>query len=335
MSLSPDTDACFKYDVYGLTLQTNRRLAGLIPSSVHTPTDVWIDLMADGDAQLPSAEVETVSSGLNTHSKVDGVSYHLWFRGDGQLDFEIDAAGCHISATWTRSVLNEVTALLLGPVLGFAMRLRGILCLHACVLEVGSHAIAIVGETGAGKSTTAAALASRGHAILSDDIAVLDDRSTHWLVQSGYPRLRLWPETLRALYGSEDGLTRVFSFTEKRFIDLADNCSDRSWRFHRHPLPLAAIYVLGERQLELSSPAIKAIDPVMAVMTLMRQRSASHLSFDAVQHTQEFAKLSHVAMCVPVRNVTRRDGLDTLPQLCDAIVQDAANIGAPELCTQP
>ncbi|ETX02746.1 MAG: hypothetical protein ETSY1_02485 [Candidatus Entotheonella factor] len=331
------TGGRFKYRVYGVTLQANRPLPGLVPASAHALADIHVHLMRDRESQLPSAEVERVSSGLNIRSKADGTYFHLWFRGDGQLDFEVDAEGCSISATWTRSVLEEVTALLLGPVLGCALRLRGMLCLHACVVRLGQHAIALVGPTGTGKSTTAAALARQGHAILSDDIAVLNDLGPQWLAQPGYPRLRLWPASIHALYGSEAGLARIFSFTEKRFVDLTDHTHQSAWRFYREPLPLAAIYVLGARQSGLADTTIEPISPAPAVMTLMGQRSANHfdLTLDAEQQVREFADLSRLAMRVPVRKVTRSDRLDALPQLCDALEEDVARLDTPEICTQP
>lgn len=325
----------FTYSIYGLTLEANRPLPGLVPIKAQAPVDIKVHLMRDGASQLPSAEVESVASGLHTRHEADGTSFHLWFRGDGQLDFEVDAEGRSISATWTRSVLEEVTALLLGPVLGVALQLRGTLCLHACVVQIGQQAIAMVGQTGAGKSTTAAALARRGHAILSDDIAVLNLRDDHWLAQPGYPRLRLWPAAIHALYGSEVGLPRIFSFTEKRFVDLTDDVRQPAWRFYREPLPLAAIYVLGERQAGVTAPAVTAMSPAQAVMTLMGQRSASHLRLEVDQPARAFADLSRLAMQVPVHYVRRSDRLDRLPQLCDAIVEDIARIGTLETCTQP
>lgn len=259
-------------------------------------------------------------------SKADGVYYHLWFRGDGQLDFEINAEGTHISATWTLSVIEEVTALLLGQVLGCVLRLRGILCLHACAVKIGDQAVVIVGHSGIGKSTLAAALASQGYAILSDDIAVLDERGPRqWRVLPGYPRLRLWPETIKALYGPEDKLARIFSFTKKRFVSLTQNGAEGTpWRFQSRPLPLGALYILGERKAGLAAPIIEPMPPATGVMALMAHRAINHLYLQMKpgKQAQEFAGLSRVAMEAPMRHVICGDGLDTLPRLCDAIVQD-------------
>ena len=53
------------------------------------------------------------------------------------------------------------------------MRQRGMLVLHANVVVTPHGALAISGESGAGKSTTQAALLKRGCRMLSDDVTVL------------------------------------------------------------------------------------------------------------------------------------------------------------------
>jgi len=339
MSILDGIGQSFRYTTYGLTLEANQPLPGLMPASANTPVDIWVDL--NGESQAPSTDIENLPSGIDLVEKADGTYLHIWFRGDGQygqVNFEMDSEGSHIRATWPRSRIEDVTTLLLGQVLGCALRLRGILCLHACVVAIGPQAIAIVGETGAGKSTTAAALADRGYSIMSDDIAVLKDCPERFLVQPGYPRLRLWPQSINALYGSEVDLARIFRSSEKRFLDLSDNSSEikskTAWRFESEPVPLAAIYILGERQPGLAAPKIEPIPPAMAVMKLMQQRSVSHFKLDGDKQGREFAGLSRVAMKVPVRKITRRDSLEALPQLCHAILEDLASITRSEKCVQ-
>lgn len=164
----------------------------------------------------------------------------------------------------------------------------------------------------------------------------MSNRRSHFLVQPGYPRLRLWPESIKALYGSEVNLERVFDFAEKRFVNLSDNISESAgeteWQFHQEPLPLAAIYILGKRLSELAAPQVEPIPPAMAVMTLMAQRSASHLKLklDIDKQRREFEGISRLAATVPVRKVTRSDSLEALPQMCDAILEDLASITASE-----
>lgn len=320
----------FKYTVYGLTLQVNQPLTGVMPADDRAPVDVVVDL--NGKFLAPSLDVEAHCSGVKVLSEGEKTYFHLWFQGDGLLDFKVDVQGRHISATWPFTLLQYITTLLLGPVLSCVLRLRGILCLHACVVKVGKYAIAILGDSGAGKSTTAGCLAQQGYAILSDDLAALKEDGSSFLAQPGYPRLRLWPNSLHKIYGSEKDLEQVLDFVEKRFINLSDRSSATAWRFYNQPLPLAAIYILGKRQRDVTFPKIEPMSPTEAVMQLMAQRSLDHLPLDQDKQAREFAGLSRVAMTVPVRKVTRRDSLEALPQLCDAILQDVTGIARSEKC---
>jgi len=146
------------------------------------------------------------------------------------------------------------------------------------VVTIGGLAIAIAGNSGVGKSTTAAALAKQGYAVLSDDIAVLEERDRQWLALPGYPRLRLWPEAIEALCSSETGLVWVFSFSEKRFVDLTEGTSEAAWRFQNQPLPLVAIYILGARRVRLIAPVIKPTRSTIAVRAaLLACRALNYL----------------------------------------------------------
>jgi serine kinase of HPr protein (carbohydrate metabolism regulator) len=59
--------------------------------------------------------------------------------------------------------------------MGFVLLLRGCISLHACAVAIDDRAVAIVGPAGAGKSTTAAALADQGYSILAEDVVTLQD----------------------------------------------------------------------------------------------------------------------------------------------------------------
>jgi len=111
-----------------------------------------------------------------------------WFRSryaDG-TEFLIDAAGSEIWSTWpTGSTIEDAAAYLLGPIFGFALRLRGTPCLHASAVRVRSAAVALMGPGGAGKSTMAAVLARLGAAVVTEDVLPLTDREGRWFVEPG------------------------------------------------------------------------------------------------------------------------------------------------------
>ena len=88
--------------------------------------------------------------------------------------------------------------------LGITLRLRGVTALHAGTIVVDGRAIVLVGDAGAGKSTTAAAFARLGYPILAEDIAALDDRGNCFWIQPGYPHVNLWPPSVELLFGAAD-----------------------------------------------------------------------------------------------------------------------------------
>ena len=68
---------------------------------------------------------------------------------------------------------RELSAWMLGSVVGYAMCLRGLPTLHGSVVAIDGLAVGLVGASGAGKSTLAGALVAAGHAMLADDHLVV------------------------------------------------------------------------------------------------------------------------------------------------------------------
>ncbi len=99
-----------------------------------------------------------------------------FFYSDG-VRFAVEREGREIWGDWPDGYsLEDACTYLIGPVIAFALRLRGVVSLHASAISVGDQSIALMGVPGAGKSTTAAAFALLGFPILSDDVVVLEDQ---------------------------------------------------------------------------------------------------------------------------------------------------------------
>lgn len=99
-----------------------------------------------------------------------------------------------------------------GPGLGVVLHRRGRVVLHGSAVDVGGRAVVLVGDKGAGKSTTAAALLARGHALLTDDLVALAGPSAAPTVLPGPAQMKLWPASAEA-FGIEvapflDGLAK-------------------------------------------------------------------------------------------------------------------------------
>jgi len=116
---------------------------------------------------------------------------------------------------------------------------RGLLPLHGSVVVASDQAIALCGHSAAGKSTLAAVLAGRGHAVVADDVCVIDPEKTQ--VLAGCGRLRLWRDALDRLSVQIQTLERAARDKEKYVLD----CGVRSAQA-RHPL--AAVILLSRQQ---------------------------------------------------------------------------------------
>jgi len=89
-------------------------------------------------------------------------------------DFLLADGGREIVAYAVPSTPPEtVRHLFLDQVLPLALSHQGQVALHASAVVVGGRAVAFVGESGKGKSTLAASLATQGHPLLADDCLVL------------------------------------------------------------------------------------------------------------------------------------------------------------------
>lgn len=244
----------------------------------------------------------------------------------GRLTFAVDPGGARVWADWSRSTplrlrsTHNVAGLLLGPVLGAVIRLRGQVALHGCAIAFGSRGVALLGAAGAGKSTLAAALAQRGHGMISDDVVAVDGQG---LVQPGYPRLRVLPTTLAALPPPVPEGKTVIDGLEKRYLDLSPDEHAAIWRFHRRPLRLHAIYVL-ERDQEGSAPRIEEVEGAERLVEAARHFRRALAPLPPSARGSELHRLSRLVTAVPVRRLRSPQGLESLAATCEALVADAS-----------
>lgn len=132
----------------------------------------------------------------------------------------------------------DIRVFLLGTVFGILCFRRGLLPLHASCVRVGDRAIALAGPSGMGKSTLAAALLRRGHAVLADDVTVLDLTAAEGVrVLPAFPRLKLWRDAAARLDIPIQGLERSRVTLDKYHFPIAD-------AFCAEPLPLSAVFHL-------------------------------------------------------------------------------------------
>jgi hypothetical protein len=278
----------------------------------------WLEAL-QGTAQIwhVSSCLEEGGVPVLTVWKLAKGDYFRFLYADG-THFIMDRLGTQVWATWPITLTAEDTATyLLGPVLGFVLRLRGMICLHASAIVVDDRAIALLGPAGVGKSTTAAAFAQLGYKILSDDVVALTDQGNTFLAQPAYPCIRLWPESVQALYGTANALPRLTPTWDKRCLALSQN----GRQFQQQPLPLFAIYILNERRSHPTAPYVEAVDAIDGMMTLIANTYTSYL-IDKKMRAHEFEVLRRVMANVHLRRAVPHADPAYLSKLCVAILDD-------------
>jgi len=156
---------------------------------------------------------------------------------------------------------SDLRLFLLGSALGAVFFQRGDFPLHASVVLINGSAVAFAGDSGAGKSTMAAWLHARGFPLLCDDVCVVrfgdDDKP---LAFPGFPRLKLWKDTLDAFGIEAQTLLRDYARADKFHLPVAT-------RFGDAPAPLEHVFALQFSGTE-HSPRIASVKPSDAVILL-------------------------------------------------------------------
>ena len=314
----------FCHSVYGLRFTSNLPIPGLPVRNDLRDPDVRVHLKEESGRSAPVFSLPSEFFHSSPNLKADGQYVFRasrfsdgsfgFFYGDGAR-FAIKSDGSEVLADGPENYAHEDTATyLVGPVMGFVLRLKGALPLHACSVAVGDHAIALVGPQGAGKSTSSAAFARLGYSVLSEDVTALVEAGGRYMVQPGYPRVNLWPESAEALFGDAHALPPVTPTWGKHFLAL-----DRDeHRFQSQPMPLGGIFLLRERNASAATPRIEPMPAASAIFSLVVNTYGNYL-LDAAMRKREFIQLGRLLQKMPVYQVWPSDDPSRVYEFCDTI----------------
>jgi hypothetical protein len=321
----------YSYVAFGLNLESKAAIHGLealpvVPGSranghievVTGTAPAWVE----GATRLPATL-------LYSAGPIDDAMFHFSALGEQQFfrfsyrdgtQFVVDAKTERIWGNCLPPLTSEdLHTYLLGPVMGFVLRWRGILALHASCFCLAGQAFALCGGPGAGKSTTSAALALQGVPVLCEDIAALRDREGRFWAAPGYPRVNLWPESAVNLFGPSVDLPKITPNWEKQFLPLDGKLA----KFEDQERPLAAIYVLGDRHDAPDAPRMEEVSARDAALLIVQNTYANHL-LAKDQRAAEFEAATRLASCVAVKRLVPSSDPARIPALCDLLKADAA-----------
>jgi len=321
----------YSYRAYGLNLVSNLSIQGLGAEHFNSSKpDLALDLGFEPDwvsaaTRLPAS---IRHSSPEIHEIADS-AFCLSVRGSNQFfelaysdgaRFVVDAETKRLCGTWLPPLtVEDLSTYLLGPVMGFILRQRNILSLHASTASIGGQAVVLCGESEAGKSTTAAALALRGIPILAEDVSPIAEEAGTFYVESGYPRICLWPSAVDTLFGAPDALPQLTPTWDKRFLAL----DGVEAKFEPQRRPLGVAYLLAPRTDEADTPRIETLSKREAVLQLVQNTYMNWL-LNRTQRAAELDTLARIVARVPVRKIVPHCDPTRVGALCDLIVADAA-----------
>jgi hypothetical protein len=324
----------FRYRIYGLNLSSDFPIPGLREEETESASfpDLGVELRAKpswvSDALgMPSVVLQSLPASPETQDPAfvlksfgEGQFFQLAYS-DGTHFVVNREATCIWGAAGESQTIEDLSTYLLGPVMGFILRRRGTTALHASSLCVDGKAIVLTGEAGAGKSTTAAALALRGLPVLCEDVAAIEEKDGSYSIERGYPRVCLWPDSVGLLMGRPDSLPRLSPNWEKCYLPLDDAAAT----LDVHKRPLGAVYLIAPREGAANAPRVEDVGSQDVLLELVQNTYMNWL-LDRRQRAAEFEFLSRLVSHIPVRRVVPHSDPSRIGALCELLIADARSV---------
>ena len=297
----------FQYELYGMRLASALELPEL-PRAGSGVSDVELELVEQGTLGSfapPEPADEALANRFETHA--DGCDI-VWsgdarVRISGGRRIQVDArAGVEVEA---------LRAALLGPVWGVVLAQRGLLPLHASSVDIAGGAVALAGASGQGKSTMAAALLARGHALLSDDISAIVWEADKPSVLPAFPQQKLEPESLAAIGKSAEHLAPVHSRESKRLRPVRA-------QFTSAARPMRALIVLADGEREV----LQRTKPQDAFLELLRHTYRVEMVQTVLGREAHMRAIARLIEAVPILRLERPRKLERLAELAALVEQE-------------
>ena len=220
---------CYAYTAYGLRIQS--------------PFALPFQRLDTVDAANADVRIRLGTAPARLRGRPRNQALGVWESAPGALLLRMDGVARFFVANGTDVVVepeggseHDIAVAMLGCVFGALLQQRGVAVFDASAVATSAGALLFVGPPGTGKSTTLAAMAKRGHAMLADDVTgvILNDAGRP-VALPAFPTIRLWGKSLDALQWRSRAGQRVREGMERYFAAPP--------RFHDAPLPVRGLFV--------------------------------------------------------------------------------------------
>lgn len=291
----------YVYNLYELILQTTFPCSMLTLAAYGASPDVRMFEVA-----VPKGLPDAVAAGDRWQASPGSF---LWRGGPRSGRFLVEG-GRQIALERNPGAEEAMLAAhLLSGVLAALLRQRGMLVLHANTAVTPRGAVTVAGETGAGKSTTLAALMAHGCAMLADDITVLRlGKAGQVEALSGIAKLNLCEDAADRMGHAVDTLPRNPLRRIKVVVPTHGEMVSA-------PTPLHAIYLLrASAGKSVKATSLSGTDKFSALQECI------YGPLFPEEHADQFALFAAIANQVDVIRLDRPAGRWSAHEVAEVIV---------------
>jgi hypothetical protein len=248
---------------------------------------------------LPDRDVITIVGTGDVHLLDERMVFHLKTRGHGFL----------------------VEIVLLGLAMAFWLERRGAPTLHGSAVSLGGTGVAFVATGGTGKSSLGAYLAANGDPLITEDLLAVSWRDGAPFAEPAVAQLRLWPEVAARYSDDWEALSQPHPrFSKRKLLVGADGIGSLA----PEPVPLRRIYVLQRTDRPHYEPTVIPLAAGEGLAELLTHSYLPEIAEKFGWQARRLGQLAQLAGAAPVRLLRFRSGMDQLPHVRAAILDDLA-----------
>jgi hypothetical protein len=293
----------FSYFAYGLKIGSHLALPELI---TYDSEEFDVTIAVNRELQIDDfISPEIINCPWSIQLKKDKAV--IYVRGTGVFTIENGHKITIVPAPEYTELLARFY--LVGTVMAVVLYQREYLVLHSSAVNINGGAVAFLGVSGEGKSSTAATFATYGYPLITDDVAPLDLTAKPPVMYPGFPQVKVGQEIAGALGYNYDTLHSVTTFKDKRALRPKE-------QFSLAPLPLKRIYVLTSDS-EFAIEPIRASEAVTEIARHSRPTTLYHSG-----GAPHFFQCANLVKQQPIYRLRRPKNLDLLPELVKCVEQD-------------
>ena len=244
--------------------------------------------------------------------------YLLQFPGLADFELLIEKQQIHIFRDQSCADTTLVHLLLDQVIPRYVCHL-GKMVVHASAVDLNEgQMIAFIGASGRGKSTLASSFRQVSGRRVADDCLQLEPTNRGIVAVPAYSSLRLWEDSMNALFPGENHSIEVSQYSRKRQVILDSGLAEGA----DSPIRLAAMFILGDPSIEPTNDdvTIDSIGGMDAVMAL----TSSTFPLDVVGKDalrRNFKAVAAVAAAgVPIYQLNYKRRYSLLPEVRNAVI---------------